>query len=353
MLPDITTLIHRLSQFAVDERLVCFRDSDALLNHLKTLPESSFQEIGRSREGRPLYGVCFGTGAFPVSIIAGSHADEPVGPMTAQALPFILVESFPEFLEYCTFRVVPQMNPDGAERNRECFKSPPDLNSYLRHVVRELPGDDIEFGFAEAAEARPECRAAMAFMRGGLPPLLHASLHGMGYAEGAWFLLCKEWAEAACPLMDAMTSLCSHMGFPLHDIDRKGEKGFTRIRPGFCTTPTAVAMRAHFQAIGDLATASLFQPSSMEFAQSLGGNPLCLVTEVPLFLIHGESTLDDPIYWRFRNAVSEARASGGFESLEYGFNVQAVPIAFQMKLQLAYLLLGIDLAVEANGGLLP
>lgn len=353
MLPDTPKLLERLSQFVVDERAVQFRDSDALLSHLKFLPETSYQEIGRSREGRPLYGVSFGTGKFPVSIIAGSHADEPVGPMTAQALPLFLAESFPEFLECCTFRVVPQMNPDGANRNRGWFKSPPDFKTYLRHAVRELPGDDIEFGFTEEGSARPECRAAMAFLRGGVPPRIHASLHGMGYAEGAWFLLCKEWAEAACPLMDAMASLCTRMRFPLHDIDRQGEKGFTRIQSGFCTTPTSTAMRAHFLAAGDPETASRFQPSSMEFARSLGGNPLCLVTEMPLFLIHGASSLEDPIYWRFRDAVAEARATGDLESLERDFNVQAVPIAFQMKMQLAYLLLGIQQAAAASGGPLP
>lgn len=353
MLPEPPTLIDRLSQFAVDEGLVRFRNVDELRSHIKDLPRTRVEEIGHSREGRPLYGLCFGTGAFPVSIIAGSHADEPVGPMTAQALPLMLAESFPEFLEHCAFRVVPQINPDGAERNRGWFSRLPDFQTYLRHVVRELPGDDIEFAFGDGEAARPECRAAMAFIRGGAAPRLHASLHGMGFAEGAWFLLCKEWAGEVTDLMDAMASLCERMEFPLHDIDRKGEKGFTRIRLGFCTTPTAVAMRAHFQAIGDLTTASLFQRSSMDFAQALGGNPLCLVTEMPLFLIHGESTLDDPIYWRFRNALTEGRAHGKLEALERDFRVEPVPIAFQMKIQLAYLLLGIKQATVSIGGRFP
>ena len=44
-------------------------------------------------------------------------------------------------------------------------------------------------------------------------------------------------------------------------------------------------MRAHFLAMGDDKTAALFHQSSMEFVRSLGGDPLCLVTELPLFVI--------------------------------------------------------------------
>ena len=44
-------------------------------------------------------------------------------------------------------------------------------------------------------------------------------------------------------------------------------------------------MRAHFHAMGDPVTAARFHDSSMEFVRTLGGDPLCLVTEMPLFLI--------------------------------------------------------------------
>ena len=36
--------------------------------------------IGRSREGNPIYGYRLGEGEIGVSLIAGCHADEPVGP---------------------------------------------------------------------------------------------------------------------------------------------------------------------------------------------------------------------------------------------------------------------------------
>ena len=37
--------------------------------------------IGQSREGRPIHGLRFGSGTRRVSLLAGCHADEPVGPL--------------------------------------------------------------------------------------------------------------------------------------------------------------------------------------------------------------------------------------------------------------------------------
>jgi len=41
---------------------------------------ASFRELGKSEEGRSLYGVVLGDGDQTVSLVAGHHADEPVGP---------------------------------------------------------------------------------------------------------------------------------------------------------------------------------------------------------------------------------------------------------------------------------
>ena len=46
-------------------------------------------------------------------------------------------------------------------------------------------------------------------------------------------------------------------------------------------------MSEYFMAAGDPVTASLFRPSSMETVRSLGGDPLTLVSEMPLFITPG------------------------------------------------------------------
>lgn len=323
---------------------VRFRDATALAGWLSSLPGIASSVLGASREGRPVFGYTLGRGPEHISVVAGSHADEPAGPMTAQALPGILAEAFPNVLQRFTFHVLPQINPDGAARNAAWFADPPAFAAYVEQAARELPGDDVEFGFG-GPDPRPECRAAMTFLEAGAPYTAHFSLHGMAYAEGAWFLLCREWAQRGQPLMDRLTGFCARLGFPLHDIDRKGEKGFSRLGPGFSTTPTAPAMRAYFQRQNDAETAAKFQPSSMEYVSSLGGNPLCMVSEAPLFLIQaGASPPDDPVLFRFRDALREATDADAVRAVAARYQVAPVPFEQQMRLQLAMLLLALQSA---------
>jgi len=339
--------VEALAVFGIPPEWLAFRDNAALEQHLSRLPGATVQRIGASREGQPLFGLTCGCGPVQVSVIAGSHADEPAGPMTAQILPLALARLAPDLLERCTFRIVPQMNPDGADRNRAWFADPPDFETYLRHAVREQPGDDIEFGFADVAEARPECRAVLAWLAPHAPYAAHFSLHGMGYAEGAWFLLCRERADRSGDLMDTLESLCASINFPLHEIDRKGDKGFTRLRRGFSTTPTAVAMREFFLAQQDPTMAAKFLPSSMDAIAALGGDPLCMVSEMPLFLLtQGVSTLKDPVYWRFRDALAAARETSSITELMHTYGVESVPFSPQMRVQLGIVIAGVRCALS-------
>ena len=341
-------MIERLATFHIDEELLSFRDDEALRAHLGGLEEAEVDVIGTSREGRDLYGVRFGAGERHVSVIAGCHADEPVGPMTAQALPAILRREFPELLERHVFHVVPQMNPDGAARNRPWFAHPPGLAAYLQHAVRELPGDDIEFGFGDGDAARPECRAAQDFLAPAAPFAAHFSLHGMAFAEGAWCLICPEWTDRAAKYMDDVTGLCARLEVPLHDVDRKGEKGFNRLREGFSTTPNSIAMKEFFMERNDAATAGRFMPTSMEWIRSSGGDPLCVVTELPLFLVGKRSpNLEEPIKAELRDDLTKARALSADElpaalrEIAAKYAISPMPVETQVRLQVAMIVLGL------------
>ena len=341
-------MIDRLASFPIGDDLIAFRDDAALRGYLDALQGVEVAAIGASREGSDLFGLRLGEGARHVSIIAGCHADEPVGPMTAQALPLILQRDFPELLKEYVFHIVPQMNPDGAARNRAWFADPLSIEDYLQHALRELPGDDIEFGFGEGDAVRPECRAAQAFLGPHAPYAAHFSLHGMAFAEGAWCLICPEWTERAAQFMDRIAGLCARLEVPLHDVDRKGDKGFKRLREGFSTTPNSIAMKAFFLERDDPATASLFMPSSMEWVRSLGGDPLCIVTELPLVVVGQRSaSLTDSISPDLRNDLTKARALPAGELPEAIGNISAtyalkpLPIEMQMRLQVAMIVLGL------------
>jgi hypothetical protein len=287
--------------------------------------------IGHSREGRELYGLVAGQGPLRVSITAGAHADEPFGPRTAvflaQELALGRHRWARSLARSATFHIVPHANPDGDARNAAWQREPVRLADYLLHASREAPPDDIEFHYPADGPwrpPRPENQAIARFLEPRAPFHMHASLHGMGFGEGAWFLSCREWTErlSATRFHADLAAAVRRLGYPLHDWDRGGEKGFTGIAPGFSTTPRAEAMRQHFTALGDHETAAHFSASSMDWVQSLGGDPLCLVSELPVFALPASPVAPRGVpenFLRWRRVLPEARdlaAAGRLDELE-------------------------------------
>lgn len=317
---------------------------------------ASFLPLGASEEGRPLDAVLLGKGGHTVSLMAGAHADEPVGPETLRT--FILEglrrrELLEPLLAAFRFVIVPHINPDGEARNQPWITRWPSLAAFLEHVDRELPGRDLEFGFPAM---RQENRLVADLLRRFAPFALHMSFHGMAFSEGAMLLIERHWAGRTQALRDDFVRAAQQVGLPLHDHNRKGEKGFFYIEPGFTTTPEGAAMQAHFRALGDDAMAARFHRSSMEFVRSLGGDPLCLVTEMPLFMIqqreprqagHPHAYLDfQQRLPQWKQYIARGKA---IEPLIESFGIQPLPALKTRRLHLQTLGLGL----EALSGALP
>ncbi len=342
-------------------------------------PTPAGLEIGRSQEGRPVLAHKTGRGPLRVSLVGGCHADEPVGPrFLAQFLRYLAGPAGAELRAAATWCVVPHLNPDGAHANAAW--QPPDAErydfaAYLRHRRRELPGDDIEFGFPRSPEddgARPENAGAAMFWRDEGPFHLHVSFHGMGTAAGPYFLVERSWWPRFELAARCLTEKVESAGYALHDVERQGEKGFHRLARGFCGRPDSRAMRQHFMDLGQPDVAARFRPSSMETVRALGGDPLTLVTEMPLFLTPGvgkELGPPDPALaaWQGRIAAWEARlrsaatadgevaragapvagaadASAAVSREARQEGVQAMPVRDQMRFQWAFVRAGLDVA---------
>lgn len=323
-------------------------------------PTEGGEVIGSSREGRDIVAYQLGRGPFHVSLIGGCHADEPVGPTMLEHLAGYLAGLPPKapLISRIRWWIVPRTNPDGDEVNSpwsriladlDDGRSAYDLSLYLRHVAREPPGDDVEFGFPRSsgdAGARPENRAVAAFLRRGAPYILHASFHGMAFAAGPWFLMEASWAERTLEMRQRLRQRTADLGYRVHDIDRGGEKGFTRIDEGFTTRPDSRAMAAYFRSRGEEKTAELFRPSSMEFVRSLGGDPLTLVSEMPLFLLPPEHYQGGDVVRP--EALANLRSLTDPEELRREaerIGIAPMPIEDQMHLQLAFLEEGLAAAL--------
>lgn len=253
--------------------------------------------IGKSEKGIGIKGFRFGNGKINLSLIAGNHSDEPTGPRLLRKLVTWLsrLSDHDRVIRDYSWFIVPHSNPDGEEINRQWYEDDQeyyDLARNLKHGFREPPGRDLEFGYPdeEHGALRSENEAVYNFWcQRNAPFHLHISLHGMNRAFGAWYLIDEHWIDRTSQLRAQATSKTEAHGYLLHDVDRKGEKGFRRIAPGFCTRPDSKYMSAYFESINDPEMARKFHPSSMESIRSLGGDCLTLVSEMPLFILPWKS----------------------------------------------------------------
>lgn len=301
-------------------------------------PHLEGSQLGESAEGRPIAGVKAGRGPRSVTLIAGSHADEPVGSETLLTLIETIASRPSEcapLLEQFSLLICPHVNPDGEHRNLDWIRKWPSLEAYLLGVSRELPGHDVEFGYPDLRE---ENRAVATAMESMAPIALHMSLHGMGFSSGAMLLIDRYWGYRAAHLRDGFRLAAAEAGLSMHDHNRMGEKGFFQIEPGYTTTPEGAAMRAYFRSRNDVETAALFRDSSMEYAQSLGGDPLCVVTELPLFVVEGPSRPGTPdSYLAFSRSkpelISRLDAGEAPEAVLNAAPVRHLPLEVAVALQ--------------------
>ena len=305
--------------------------------------------IGKSREGRDIHGFHFGSGTLNISLIAGCHADEPVGPQFLTKLVNTLSTLYandPLLTDY-QWCIVPDANPDGHEKNLRWWKPESDLVDlcdYLRYRVRELPGEDVEFGFPRHAQdpgARVENQVIYRWWKDfGISFDLHASLHGMGFAAGPWYLVESAWKDSIDFLKRECLRFVLEKSYRPHDVERQGEKGFFRLGKGFCTRPDSENMRKYFLEQGDEDTASLFFPSSMETMRSFGGDCLTIVSEMPLFLLPDVGINIGPpdeaaLHWKERIARWQTMLNQPeeIEAESRRFSLRAMNISDQMRFQ--------------------
>ncbi len=318
-------------QVAAEIKAACGANSDVAALH----------ELGPSEAGRPVCAVVLGNGPKTVSLLAGAHSDEPVGPETLRTFILEILKNktvFSELLSQFKFVIVSHINPDGEAQNQAWIKKWPDIAAYLCHAFRELPGRDLEFGYPDM---RQENCLVSTLLKKYAPFSLHMSLHGMGFSDGLLLLIEKHWIARSENLQNVFKKVADDLNFRLHDHDRKGEKGFQYIGPGFTTTPEGQAMRAYFKKSKEPETSQLFRDSSMEFVRSLGGDPLCLVTELPMFMIRKAGKLKPGVpsaYLEFKQAAKNIRlkllrGKDVNKELER-FQLESLSLELQMKIQL-------------------
>ena len=114
-------------------------------------------------------------------------------------------------------------------------------------------------------------------------------------------------------------------------------------------------MKEHFIGLNDSRTARLFLPSSTEWIQSLGSDPLCVVSELPLFLVGKLSpSLQEPVSKALREELDRLRASppdldtATLQQIEADYQLTTVPLELQVRLQISMIILALTAILEGG-----
>ncbi|MFB7245852.1 dehydrogenase [Streptomyces populi] len=142
--------------------------------------DARLRRVGTSRAGTPMLLLSVGHGSRQVLVVAGPHANEPVGGATALRLAERALAD-PRLTEGAdaTWNLLLCLDPDGSRRNEAWLQGPYTLGHYFRHFFRP--------GFLEQPEwlpdgpdgaALPETRVLLG-LQDELRPFLQCSLHGV------------------------------------------------------------------------------------------------------------------------------------------------------------------------------
>lgn len=140
------------------------------------------RRVGASRAGTPMWLLSVGHGDRQVLVVAGPHANEPVGGATALHLAERLLAG--PGTAGTTWNLLLCLDPDGARRNEGWLSGPYTLGHYFRHFFRPGFLEQPEW-LPEGADGAvlPETRVLLG-LQDELRPVLQCSLHGVDVGGG-------------------------------------------------------------------------------------------------------------------------------------------------------------------------
>lgn len=147
--------------------------------------DARLRRVGVSRAGTPLWLLSLGRGSRQALVVAGPHANEPVGGATVLRLAERVLAD-PRLTEGAdaTWNLLLCLDPDGLRRNEGWLTGPYSLGCYFRNFFRPGFHEQPEWlPDGAAAAALPETRALLR-LQDELKPFFQCSLHGVDVGGG-------------------------------------------------------------------------------------------------------------------------------------------------------------------------
>ncbi|MFE6288145.1 M14 family zinc carboxypeptidase [Streptomyces sp. NPDC057877] len=147
--------------------------------------DARLRRVGTSRAGTPLWLLRLGHGTRQALVVAGPHANEPVGGATALRLAErVLADPGLGEGADATWNLLLCLDPDGLRRNESWLAGPYLLDDYFRKFFRPAFLEQPEWlPHGAAGAALPETRALLA-LQDELKPFFQCSLHGVDVGGG-------------------------------------------------------------------------------------------------------------------------------------------------------------------------
>ncbi|MFX1386004.1 MAG: M14 family zinc carboxypeptidase [Promethearchaeota archaeon] len=189
---------------------------------VKDFDHIELKEIGKSREGRPIYCLKIGEGKENAVLFGFPHPNEPIGSMSLEFLSRFLAEN-PEFTKETgyTWYLIKAIDIDGAVLNEGWFKGEFDPLKYAKNYYRCAPFDQVEWTFpTEYKKLKwdtplPETQALMHLISELKPTFMYSLHNSLGFG-GVYFYVTRGVGNLFSDLVDFIKKeeLPLHLGEP-------------------------------------------------------------------------------------------------------------------------------------------
>ncbi|MET9830192.1 M14 family zinc carboxypeptidase [Streptomyces sp. NPDC006385] len=235
----------------------------------------TLRQVGASRAGRPLHLLSVGHARRAVLVVAGAHANEPIGSSTLLAVAERVLHE-PELRSDTSWHFLLCADPDGAALH--VTPAPRSLFDYHLGFFRPAAPEQPEWAPAALPPDRlpPETRALTRVID-ELRPYLQVTLHGTDLG-GSWVQLTKDVPGLAEPFAKS----AAHLHIPV-ETGASDAAGWPAAGPGVHVMPAPGAGAAYPSMPDDARSSTWYH------VHRYGG--LTAVVEVPMW---ASDLVDDP-----------------------------------------------------------
>lgn len=267
-------------------------------------------DLGKTREGHPIYCLKIGKGSRSVLMYGCPHPNEPMGAMMLEYLSEAMIKdaNFLSSFDY-TWYLIKSIDIDGTKKNEKWFKPPFSITSYARNFFRPAGYEQVEWTFPIKYKNYtfdrpiPETEALMKIIDETKPEFIY-SLHNAGFGGTYWYVS-KQFPK----IWDRFYKVSENQSVPLH-LGEPEVNYIPEFAPAIYKMFGTKEIYDYYETYADVAPEQLLDTgtSAHGYAEAQGIDATVLVTELPYFY---EPSIED------NSLLDITRATSFLEGLDF------------------------------------